>query len=82
MFSLAKFKTALVHVLGLGEDEAHQFVTAIEADLAQSLDAFRQQLVADFTAAVAEAKVDAEKLAEDIAAKLADLGKTAPPTAG
>lgn len=82
MFSLASFKAALAHILGIGEDEAHALVTAIEADLTPMLDTFRQQLVADLTAAVAEGKVDAEKLAEDIVTRvLAALGKTTTPPA-
>lgn len=82
MFSLASFKAALVHVLGIGEEEARALVTAIEADLAPMLAGFKTQLLADLKAAVAEGKVDAEKLAADIAAKLADLGKNPPSATG
>lgn len=72
-----RLKAALARILGVGEDEAHALVTAVEADVAPMLANFRQQLTADLTAAVAEAKVDADKLAEDIAARvLAALGKT------
>lgn len=76
-----KLKAALARILGVGEDEAHALLAAIEADLAPMLADFKTELVADLTSAVAEAKVDAEKLAEDIAARLANLGNTTPAAA-
>lgn len=82
MFSLASLKAALARILDIGEDEAHTLVAAIEADLAPMLADFKTQLLADLTAVIAEGRVDAEKLAEDITAKLATLGNaTTPPAA-
>lgn len=71
--SFATIKATLAKILGIGESEAHDIVTAIEQDAAPMLDAFRQQVVADLVQAFASGKVDFSALAKLLVEELAKI---------